>query len=142
MTRPPVGLVLITADTTFATLFRHALDTREDLVLHDAVIPDQALETVRRHGPAHVVVDTDGQAAANVVRLCRKLLLVRPVGVVLTGAYLGLGSAALTHILEAVPARSVMKPGGCAGLALADETTAARFADALVRALGCGTEAA
>jgi len=134
----PTSFVLVTGDATFGILFRHAVASNDALDCRAVVPPARALAAVREAAPDHVLLDLDGQPPGDLVALCRKVVLVRPVRITVMGAQAGPASPAAAEAMRAMGVRFLEKPATAAGLDLGDAATAESFGAAVVRHLAPG----
>ena len=129
------SFVLVTGDATFGILFRHAVASIGTLDCRAVVPPARALAAVREATPDHVLLDLDGQSTGDVVALCRKVALVRPVQITVMGAHAGPVSPAAAEAMRAMCVRFLDKPATDAGLDLGDAAAAESFGGAVARHL-------
>jgi ActR/RegA family two-component response regulator len=113
--------MLVTEALAFARACGRCFDAIPDLVCVAQGTHGEALGALRRDSPQHVFLDIDHQNPAQVISLCRKMRILRPVGITLLSGYLGLGTVGLGTILQAISADLVMKPGGVSSLGLIAE---------------------
>lgn len=136
MTAPAIRslrVVLASSDPVFAILCQDALEASGQEVIA-AVAPGELLDAARQ-GPDLIVLDADGHDPASLRAAATKAMMVSEARLVLVSAYLAPGSAALSALLQAIPATFAQKPQGGSSLGLADDD-AAPFAAALVAAHG------
>ena len=131
----PTSFVLVTGDATFGILFRQAVASIDTLDCRAVVPPARALAAVREATPDHVLLDLDGQSTGDVVALCRKVALVRPVQITVMGAQAGPVSPAAAEAMRAMGVRFLDKPATAAGLDLADAAAAESFGGVVARHL-------